>query len=106
MHRKPKRKKDAKGMIISTNGEMLGLCTRAFIRKVVAFSFFEPMSEKEAKRGGLKGLERREDMIRRNYFTGIRYVLRAQGKAKATIWYEMYVDRMQNLQLESDIVKH
>ena len=36
------------------------------------------MSEKEAKRGGLKGLKRREDMIRRNYFTGIRYVLRAR----------------------------
>ena len=42
--------------------------------KVVAFSFFEPMSEKEARRDGVKGLERREDMIRRNYFTGIRYV--------------------------------
>ena len=42
--------------------------------KVVAFSFFEPMSEREAKRDGVKGLERREDMIRRNYFTGIRYV--------------------------------
>ena len=50
----------------------------ASTRKVVAFSFFEPMSEKEAKRGGLKGLKRREDMIRRNYFTGIRYVLRAR----------------------------
>ena len=43
-----------------------------FPTKVVAFSFFEPMSEREAKRDGVKGLERREDMIRRNYFTGIR----------------------------------
>ena len=54
--------------------------------KVVAFSFFEPMSEKEARRDGVKGLERREDMIRRNYFTGIRYVrckLRARARARS-----------------------
>ena len=58
-----------------------------FPTKVVAFSFFEPMSEKAAKRDGAKGLERREDMIRRNYFTGIRYTYASEQAYLAILNY-------------------
>ena len=57
----------------------------------MAFSFFEPMSEKAAKRDGAKGLERREDMIRRNYFTGIRYAYASELAYLAMLNYRRTV---------------